>query len=64
MHLYKSTIVIWSDYDPSARAMELEEIARQAVSGDAYCSKMDCEIVSDPQNDSDWDGNEFFGEDD
>lgn len=67
--LYKTTIVIWSDYNPSDESEvpdydNLTALARQAVSGDAYCSKMKSEQVKNPAADADWDGTEFFGEND
>ncbi len=56
--LYKSTIVIWTDYNPDT--VELEDLAREAQRGDAYCSKnVSAEV--DPRTDPDWDGTEFFG---
>ncbi len=61
--LYKTTIVIWSEYDPTDE-VELDDLAREAVSGDAYCSKMRALKVDDPPKDPDWDGTEFFGESD
>lgn len=56
--LWKTSIVIWSDYDPRTR--ELEDLAREATSGDAYCSKQETVQVDDPGSDADWDGTEFF----
>lgn len=56
--LFKTTIVIWSDYDPSG--IGLDDLAREAISGDAYCSKQAKELIRDPQKDPDWDGTEFF----
>jgi hypothetical protein len=35
--LHKSTIVIWTDYDPSDS--EISALAREAENGDAYCSR-------------------------
>ena len=61
MKLYKSTIVIWSEYNPQER--ELDDLARDATSGDAYCSKFHVEIVDRPENDPYWDGTDFFGTD-
>jgi len=58
-HLFKTTIVIWSEYDTDMR-VELVDLAREAVSGDSYCSKMSCVEVEDPQKDPDWDDTEFF----
>lgn len=60
--LYKSTIVIWSEYNPSNT--ELDALARDAVVGDSYCSKSRFERVENPETDPDWDGTEFFGPDD
>ena len=62
MKLYKTTIVIWSEHNPQSGMTELEDIAREATSGNAYCSKELTELVNDPSLDSDWDNNEFFGE--
>lgn len=62
--LWKTTIVIWSDYDPSGR-MELEDLARQATSGDAYCSLQETVYVYDPDEDDNPPSDEFFfGSDD
>jgi len=58
--LWKTTIVIWSDEDPGKT--ELEDLAREAVSGGAYCSLRIAEEVDDPSKDPQWDGNEFFDE--
>lgn len=60
--LFKTTIVIWSKNNPTDK-MELSELAREAESGDSYCSKMQAVKVEDPSKDEDWDGTEFFGED-
>lgn len=58
--LYKATIVIWSEFDPTS--LELEDLAREATNGSAYCSVMDCEVIENPESDPDWDGTEFFME--
>lgn len=57
--LYKTTIVIWSEYDPTG-CSELVDLAGEATSGDAYCSKSETERIPDPSKDPDWDGTEFF----
>ena len=57
--LYKTTIVIWSEYDPENK-VELEDLARDAVSGESYCASMKSIAVDSPKNDPDWDGTEFF----
>ncbi len=62
MVLYKTTIVIWSEYDPLEEwGGSLEDLGREATSGNAYCSKMETIRVDDPPGDPDWDGTEFFG---
>ena len=60
--LYKSTIVIWTDYNPVQR--ELEDLAREAQVGDAFCSKQESTFVEDPSNDPDWVDTDFFGDPD
>ena len=62
--LYKSTIIIWTEYDPSALEVELTDLAHQAESGDAYCSRMTSACVADPKKDAGWDGSEFFDQED
>jgi hypothetical protein len=56
--LYKSTIIIWTEYDPNG--LELTELASQAESGDAYCSSMNSALVAKPEKDPGWDGTPFF----
>lgn len=58
MGLYKTTIVIWSDTDP--RCMELDELARDAVSGESYCAFSDMMYVEDPEQDDYAPDMEFF----
>jgi hypothetical protein len=62
--LYKTTIVIWSEYNPWNADVELSELARDAEEGESYCSGMTTILVDNPESDGDWDGTEFFGEDD
>lgn len=59
MALYKTTIIIWSEYPGDA--VELTDLAREADTGDAYCSHTESKLVENPQDDPDWDGTEFFG---
>lgn len=54
--LFKATIEIWSAYDP--RLAELEDLARDATSGDALCERMSVELATDPDLMPDTD---FFG---
>ena len=57
--LYKTTIIIWSEYDPTDK-VELVDLAREATEGSAYCSVMKAEQVKDLSKDKDWDGTDFF----
>lgn len=59
--LFKTTIVIWSEFDPTFK-LELNELAQEAMNGNAYCSRMEAVAINDPTNDPDWDGTEFFGD--
>jgi len=60
--LFKTTIVIWSEYDSEAGHVELADLALDATDGQSYCSSMTKTKVEDPSKDPDWDGTEFFGE--
>lgn len=59
MTLYKTTIVIWTEEHTDF--CELEDLARSATSGDAYCSYMECEEIGDPSSDEHAPDMEFFG---
>ena len=56
--LWKTTAVIWSEFDPSA--CELDTMATEASNGQAYCSQQKVALVKNPSLDPDWDGTEFF----
>jgi len=56
--LFKTTVVIWSEYP--GEDVELEHLARDAISGDAYCSRYRSERVLEPAGDPAWDGTDFF----
>ncbi len=58
--LYKTTIVIWRTFDYD---MELDDLATEAMYGEAYCSKQETVKVENLNKDPDWDGTEFFGDD-
>ena len=58
--LFKTTIVIWSEFDPAD--LEIDELAREAVRGESYCSTAETTKVVDPLSDPNWDGTEFFEE--
>jgi len=60
--LFKTTIVIWSEYDPDACGMSISTLTREADVGDAYCSKAETAAVLNPGDDEEWDGTEFFHE--
>ena len=44
MKLYKTTIEIVSEYDPTFK-IEIDELARDAMSGDSYCIKQESEEI-------------------
>lgn len=46
MRLFKSTIIIWTEYNPVDD--ELEDLARDAICGDGYLQEQSYEIVDDP----------------
>ena len=54
--LYKTTVVIWSEYDPSFK-VEIDELARDAIQGESYCSTQNTEEITDP---SQFPETEFF----
>ncbi|MBS1861879.1 MAG: hypothetical protein JSS68_09220 [Actinobacteria bacterium] len=56
--LFKTTIVIWSEYP--GEEVELEHLARDATGGEAYCPGYRSEPVRIPGGDADWDGTDFF----
>ena len=58
--LIKTTIVIWSEPDYGTDNLEIDELAREAMVGDAYCSSQVSQLVEDPDQDPMWDGTEFF----
>lgn len=53
--LWKTTIVIWSDEDPSN--LELEELACEADRGGSICTEKSTVVVDDPK---DFPDTEFF----
>lgn len=57
--LWKTTIVIWSDYNPEGNT-EIDVLTRESVSGGAYCSSSKTVLVRNVNKDPDWDGTEFF----
>lgn len=66
--LYKTTVVIWSTFDPTDK-YELDELGREAMEGQFYCSSQEAECITDmdefPETEFfDLDGGEEFGDDD
>ena len=53
--LYRTTIVIWTEVHTDD--WELDDIAREAISGEGFCSSSQCEEVSDAEQFPD---TEFF----
>lgn len=58
--LFKTTIVIWTTYDPAAQ--EISELAQQAMDGDAFCSSQVAECVLDKDDFPDTDFFNLSGE--
>ncbi len=58
--LWKTTIVIWSEYNPTATPIELSDLALDAEQGESYCARYRSENIAQPEKDPDWDGTEFF----
>lgn len=56
--LWKTEIIIWTSHDPSLIA--LDDLARDAVRNDALCTKQKSTLVTDVNEDNDWDGNQDF----
>lgn len=57
--LYKTTIIIWSPYNPEDQ-VEIDDLARDAMRGESYCSSCSSEEITDPGMFPD---TEFFGVD-
>lgn len=57
LKLYKTTIIIFSEFDPSG--MTLEDLAREADQGDALCESQKTQVTD--INDKDLGNSEFFG---
>ena len=61
MSLYKTTLIIWSEFNPTG--MAIDDLATEAVNGSAYCAKKLMEEVEVPRVDKDWvvDGERYLG---
>jgi hypothetical protein len=67
--LYKTTAIIWTDYDPFGPDCDLhmhdnglELLAHEVLEQEAHCSRFESERVANPEQDSAWDGTTFFEE--
>lgn len=56
--LYKTTVVIWTEFEPSG--LEIDDLAREAIVGEAFCSEQSVVYV---QDESQFPDTEFFGDD-
>lgn len=56
--LFRSTIVIWSEFDPTT--VELSRLAWEADQGEAYCSDVEVVRVEDPFADDHPPSADFF----
>lgn len=60
---WKTTIVIWSQFDP--HHLELSQLAYDAESGSSICTEYDPKFIADPESDPSFEeAVEFFFEDD
>lgn len=53
--LFRTTVVVWTEYPTDN--VEIEDLAREATSGEGYCETQRCEEVTDPEKFPD---TEFF----
>jgi hypothetical protein len=58
--LYKTTIIIWSEFNPYTRNVDMQDLVYEAQEGDAYCSDQRTILVQVPERDPEWDGTDFF----
>jgi hypothetical protein len=56
--LWKTTIVVWSEWDP--RNVETINLVREATNGDAYISREEHELISNPYKQPDGPPDGFF----
>lgn len=56
--LWKTEIVVWTDYDP--QKVRLERLVQEGVSGTAYISKGHSELVANPYEQDDGPPEDFF----
>jgi hypothetical protein len=58
--LYRTTIIIWSEYD--ANQVELEDLAYEATSGNALCTEQKSVLVDPAGDDNSEAIADFFGD--
>ena len=58
--LYKTIIIIWSDYNLEASGLTLEDLAWEAIYGDSYCSDVKTIYVAAPEKDINPPDMDFF----
>ena len=59
MQLYKTTVVIWTEYDPTESDPQLMDLRFHAENEFVHCSRMKCVRVAAPDKDPDWDATAF-----
>lgn len=62
MKLYKTTIVVWSEYN--GNEADLEDLAFQATEGNAICTKQESVLVESDEDEEADAINSFFGDED
>jgi hypothetical protein len=60
--LYKSAVVIWTEYDPSKVDPQLSDLAFHAETEYVWCSSMKTVRVADPEKDPEWNDTDFWDE--
>jgi len=62
--LWKTTIVVWSDFNPAEEELDASDLVRDGEMGSSHISVQDTRLVEHPEQDDEWDGTEFFSLDD
>jgi hypothetical protein len=60
--LYKTTVVIWTEYDTAKVDPQLMDLRFHAEYEYVHVSRMKCVRVAEPQMDADWNDTEFWDE--
>ena len=58
--LYKSTVILWTEHDPSKVDPQLMDLAFHAETEYVHCSTMKSVLVDEPEKDRAWNDTEFF----